>query len=70
MARAAFLAMRTDLIARGLLSAEHSGEHRLTEAGHAHVGALIEHLQDEEAPCDPTKARVRWSRRRGRSARA
>ncbi|MBN9504956.1 MAG: hypothetical protein J0I69_02925 [Altererythrobacter sp.] len=66
MADTAFLAMRADLIARGLLTPEH----RLTDAGHAHVDALIERLLDEEAPCDPTRPRVRWNRRRGRSARA
>lgn len=65
MADTRFLAMRADLIARGLLTPEH----RLTEAGHVYVEALLELLPDEEVPCDPTKPRVRWNRRGNRHRR-
>jgi hypothetical protein len=59
MAGPHFLAMRAGLIERGLLSQDH----RLTDAGHAYVDALLERLPEEEAPCDPDGPRVRWNMR-------
>lgn len=52
----AFLAMRADLVDRGLLT----GEFRLTPAGHAHVDALVAELATAEAPCAPDAPRVVW----------
>lgn len=52
--------MRADLVARGLLDAEF----RLTEAGHAHVDALIGVLLVSQAPCEPDKPRVKWNYQR------
>jgi len=58
-----FLAMRADLVERGLLTEEH----RLTTAGHAYVEELLDRLPTEEAPCDPEKPRVRWNFKRRRA---
>ncbi len=57
MADPAFLAMRVDLVERGLLTAEH----RLTPAGHAHVEQLIGELRGAEAPGESEVVRVFWS---------
>lgn len=63
MADASFLAMRADLVERGLLD----DEHRLTKAGHAYVDELIVRLPAEEAAFDPDGPRVFWNlRKRGR----
>ncbi|MDE2595985.1 MAG: hypothetical protein KGL44_03810 [Sphingomonadales bacterium] len=56
--RTAFDAMRADLVARGLIGAD---DGRLTEAGNAHVSAMIGQLLRAEAPSDPSAPRVRWS---------
>lgn len=53
----AFIAMRADLVARGLIDREY----RLTAAGHAHVRALLIELPRRTAPCDPARRRVRWN---------
>lgn len=64
MPDAAFLAMRADLVVRGLLD----DGHRLTGAGHAYVDELLERLPNEQAPCDPDAPRVRWNfKRRSRA---
>lgn len=52
-----FLAMRSDLVERGLLTADF----RLTEGGVAHVDGLIADLRDAEAPAEPWKPRVFWN---------
>jgi len=51
-----FLAMRAELVERGLLD----DEHRLTRAGHAHVDSLIAELAEAEAPPFPLRHPVRW----------
>lgn len=51
-----FDAMRARLFERGLLD----GEYRLTEAGHAHVRAVMDELAEAEAPSDPSAPRVFW----------
>lgn len=52
-----FEAMRAGLVARGLLSADL----RLTQAGHAHVAALLARLDQSEAGPDLRAAAVRWN---------
>lgn len=57
-----FLAMRADLVSRGLLDEGH----RLTPDGHVYVDQLLDCLVEAEAPCDPSRPRVRWNTRRDR----
>lgn len=66
MADHAFLAMRADLVDRGLLD----GEHRLTDAGHAYVNELLERLPREVALCDPDGPPVLWNLRKRRPRHA
>jgi len=64
-----FETMRADLIARGLLTADH----RLTAAGKAHVALIILGLAAGEADNDPDGPCVEWQidfRRRGVPYRA
>lgn len=57
IAAPSFEAMRADLIARGLLTADF----RLTEAGNAHVDRLQIELETAEAPEDSGHSGVRWN---------
>jgi hypothetical protein len=66
MSDQAFLAMRAELVERGLLN----DEHRLTDAGHAYVDELFERLPGEEAAFDPEGPRVFWNLRKRRRSRA
>ena len=60
VAESGFHAMRADLVQRGLLDERL----RLTAAGHAHAELLMAEYRVAEAPCEPSKPRVRWKLRR------
>lgn len=64
MADPAFLEMRAGLVERGLLAEDFT----LTPAGDAYAAELIDELKVAEAPCDPDRARVRWTYQPRRAA--
>lgn len=57
MTDVAFLAMRADLVGRGLLT----GDFRLTAAGNAHVDELLFRLPLQSPPPPPGGPGVRWN---------